>query len=110
MHIGDGFLGKYIFPGAWFPTIRTTEQSMNRHFGFVERKELPKGSYPKTLQCWYKDFCKNETKVKALIDKSGKCKDPEFAARIFKHYLVFAESVMVEEHRMCNFLLKKPKK
>lgn len=86
----DPFLLKYIFPGGATPEIRKNIRIFKKHFKTIDRNDLPTNSYPKTLECWYNEFCKNEAGIRALLEKKSKVKDVDFSIRIFKHYLTLA--------------------
>lgn len=86
----DPFLSKYIFPGGSTPEIKQNLKIFTKYFKKVDRNDLPENSYPKTLDCWYGDFCKNEYAIRKLLIEKSKVKDIDFSIRIFKHYLMLA--------------------
>tara|TARA_Y100000310_G_scaffold91953_1_gene89487 strand:+ start:3403 stop:4638 length:1236 start_codon:yes stop_codon:yes gene_type:complete len=104
-YIRDTFLDKYIFPGGATPNIYKNVKILKKYFSLVERNDLPKLSYPKTLDCWYRLFCKNQNKIKKLLQKKGRCKDPDYAIRIFKHYLTLSESALTNSGLVSNILV-----
>ena len=86
----DSFLTKYIFPGGGTPNLKKNLKVFKKYFSHVDRNDLPNLSYPKTLSCWFDNFCTNADKIKKLLKEKSKCEDVEYAIRIFKHYLTLA--------------------
>lgn len=86
----DPFLTKYIFPGGGTPEISQNLRIFRKYFKEVDRNDLPENSYPKTLDCWYDNFCKNEARIRKLLAEKSKVKDIDFSIRVFKHYLTLA--------------------
>lgn len=86
----DPFLAKYIFPGGRTPEIRQNLKIFRKYFKDVNRNNLPEYSYPKTLDCWYGDLCKNEDGIRKLLAEKSKVEDIDFSIRVFKHYLMLA--------------------
>jgi len=84
----DPFLSKYIFPGGSTPRIGKSLRTLKTYFRSVDRNDLPMHSYPKTLVCWYDNFCLNEAKIRELLKEKSLVEDIDFAIRVFKHYLV----------------------
>jgi len=103
----DPFLLKYIFPGGATPNRDKSIRTFKKYFKQVDQNELPYMSYPKTLQCWFKTFCKNETNIRKLLLEKGKCEDVDKAIKIFKHYLMLAYcGLSLQDSLVLNFLLK----
>jgi len=86
----DPFLAKYIFPGGAVPDLKKNLKIFRKYFKTVDRNDLPENSYPKTLDCWYDNFCKNEGGIRKLLAEKSKVKDIDFSIRVFKHYLTLA--------------------
>lgn len=111
-HIGmfykvDPFLSKYIFPGGSTPEIKQNLKIFKKYFNEVDRNDLPENSYPKTLDCWYDNFCKNEEGIKKLLMEKSKVRDVDFSIRIFKHYLILAHCGLSNKHSLvANILVK----
>jgi cyclopropane-fatty-acyl-phospholipid synthase len=104
----DAFLTKYIFPGGATPRLSREMKIMKRYFKTVDCKFMPALSYPKTLNVWFKNFCRNEQKIRKLLEKS-KCKNIDFAIRMFKHYLILAECGLTVSGNVFNILSRNPK-
>jgi cyclopropane fatty-acyl-phospholipid synthase-like methyltransferase len=102
--IADPFLSKYIFPGAWIPQLKNNLDIFKKYFRYVEPNELPQKSYPKTIECWYINFCKNEDAIRKLFKEKSKIKDIDFAIRVFKHYLVSVYCWLYEDELVVNVL------
>ncbi len=68
-------------------------------------ESLPDMSYPKTLDYWYKDFCRNEDSIRKLLKEKGKYKNVEFSIRVFKHYLMLAYCGLTEAGYVGNVLV-----
>lgn len=83
----------------------TQTRTLKKYFRFVDVDMLPHLSYPKTGNAWYGRFCKNEDKIRALLEKS-KCGDVDFAIRVFKHYLVLASAGLTVNGGVWNMLIK----
>ncbi len=83
----DPFLSKYIFPGGSTPEIRSNLNIFKKYFKHVDRNDLPALSYPRTLLCWFDQFCKHEEQIRNLLAQKSKVKDLDYSIRIFKHYL-----------------------
>lgn len=83
----DPFLSKYIFPGGSTPEIRSNLNIFKKYFKHVDRHDLPALSYPRTLLCWFDQFCKHEEQIRNLLAQKSKVKDLDYSIRIFKHYL-----------------------
>jgi len=103
----DRWLLKYIFPYGASPHFSTNMKRYRKHFRFVDANKLPYLSYPKTLDCWYEDFCKNESQIRDLLSHS-KVEDVDFAVRTFKHYLAIASASLTKSGFVANTLLKDP--
>ena len=104
----DPFLSKYIFPGGSTPEIKKNVKIFKKYFNKVDRNDLPENSYPKTLDCWYDDFCKNEDGIRKLLAEKSKVDDIDFAIRIFKHYLMLSYCGLYEPNGLvANVLVKK---
>lgn len=88
--IVDPFLSKYIFPGGGIPQLKKNLEIFGRHFGYVDVNELPQKSYPKTLECWFTAFCKNEKEIRKLLEEKSKVRDVDYAIRVYKHYFTSA--------------------
>ena len=101
----DPFLLKYIFPGGGTPNIYKNVRIFKKYFKSVSRNDLPDLSYPKTLDVWYNSFLKNEPKMRRLLEKS-KCEDPEFAIRVFKHYLMLASVALTVNGLVSNIRVR----
>lgn len=86
----DPFLGKYIFPGWGTPEIKQNLRIFKKYFKIVDRNDLLENSYPKTLDCWFDNFCKNEEAIRKLLAKKSNVEDIDFSIRVFKHYLMLA--------------------
>jgi cyclopropane-fatty-acyl-phospholipid synthase len=104
MYKPDPFLLKYIFPGGAIPHLPKNIRIFKKYFKTVKPNALLERSYPKTLDCWFSKFCKNEKEIRALLIKSGKCKDVDFAIRIFKHYLTLANCGLIQNGLVVNVL------
>ncbi len=102
----DPFLLKYIFPGGGTPNFKSNVRVFKKYFKYVDPKSLPPLSYPKTLDCWYDLFCKNESKIKKLLKEKGKVKNVDYATRIFKHYLMLASTGLAVKGYVYNILAK----
>lgn len=100
----DSFILKYIFPGGAKPYLKKNIKIFKKYFEYVDLESLPLLSYPKTLNCWYKDFCKNEDKIRKLLREKSKCKDINFGIKVFKHYLMLAYCGMTEMGYVGNVL------
>ena len=100
----DPFLLKYIFRIGSTPELQKNVQSLKKYFEFVEVDKLPHLSYPKTLDAWYGRYCRNELKIRALLEES-RCGDVDFAVRVFKHYLVLASAGLTVRGGVWNLLL-----
>ncbi|MFN8280161.1 MAG: class I SAM-dependent methyltransferase [Saprospiraceae bacterium] len=83
----DPFLSKFIFPGGSTPEIRSNLNIFKKYFKHVDRHDLPALSYPRTLLCWFDQFCKHEEQIRNLLAQKSKVKDLDYSIRIFKHYL-----------------------
>ena len=105
IHKTDPFFHKYIFPGGSTPNLRKNIRTLKKHFSFVDVDKLPYLSYPKTCDAWYDRFCKNEHKIRALLEKS-RCSDVDFSVRVFKHYLVLASAGLTAKGGVWNLLVK----
>jgi cyclopropane-fatty-acyl-phospholipid synthase len=103
----DPWLLKYIFPYGASPHFSTNMRRYRKYFGYVDTVKMPPLSYPKTLDCWFADFCKNEDKIRILLHNS-KVKDVDFAVRTFKHYLAVASASLTKSGFVANTLLKNP--
>ena len=93
----DPFLAKYIFPGGATPEIKKNLRIFKKYFKEVDRNDLPENSYPKTLDCWFDAFCKNEEGIKKLLKEKSKVEDIDFSVRVFKHYLMLARCGLSDE-------------
>lgn len=102
----DPFLSKYIFPGGIIKDIGDNVKTLKKYFKYVNRNDLPSMSYPKTLDCWYNQFCRNEKKIRKLLEEKSSCSDIDFAIRIFKHYLILANCGLTVNGLVCNILVK----
>ncbi len=103
----DPFLSKYIFPGGCVTNINKSIKIFKKYFKSVDRNNLPDLSYPKTLDCWYKKFCQHELEIRKLLKNKSKCKDIDFAIRVFKHYLILSYCGLTVNGLVCNVLVKK---
>ena len=101
----DPFLSKYIFPGGCVTNIDKNIRIMKKYFKHVKRNDLPDMSYPKTLDIWYERFCANEPKIRSLLKNKSKCKDIDFAIRMFKHYLMLSWNGLAVNGHVCNVLV-----
>jgi cyclopropane-fatty-acyl-phospholipid synthase len=103
----DPFLTKYIFPGGGTPEIKKNLTIFRKYFKKVDRNDLPEYSYPKTLDCWYNDFCKNEDGIRKLLTEKSKVEDVDFSIRVFKHYLMLAYCGLSRKYTVvANVLVK----
>lgn len=103
----DPFLAKYIFPGGRTPEIKQNLKIFRKYFKKVNRNDLPEYSYPKTLECWYEDFCKNEDGIRKLLAEKSKVEDIDFSIRVFKHYLMLAHCGLSNKSSIvANILVK----
>jgi len=100
----DPFLMKYIFRIGATPELQKNIQTLRKYFELVDDDMLPHHSYPKTLDAWYGRYCRNEHKIRALLEKS-RCGDVDFAVRVFKHYLVLASAGLTVRGGVWNILL-----
>jgi len=66
---------------------------------------LPHLSYPKTLDRWFDNFSENEDEIRKLLIEKSKCKDVEYAIRVFKHYLTLANCGLTESGVVSNVLI-----
>jgi len=104
----DPFLSKYIFPGGSTPEIKRNLKIFRKYFTEVDRNDLPDYSYPKTLDCWFDDFCKNEEGIRKLLAEKGKVSDVDFSVRVFKHYLMLSYCGLSQKSSLvANVLVKK---
>lgn len=104
----DPFLSKYIFPGGATPHIKKNLTIFKKYFRSVDKNDLPKNSYPKTLDCWYERFCTNEKEIRNLLKEKSKTEDIDYAIKIFKHYLTLASCGLSDNHGLvANILVKK---
>jgi len=103
----DPFLLKYIFPGGATPNINKCIRVFKKYFKEVHEENLPDLSYPRTLDCWYEKFCKNQDKIRKLLEQKSKCQDIDYAIRIFKHYLVLASCGLSIHNNVFNIAVKK---
>jgi cyclopropane-fatty-acyl-phospholipid synthase len=103
----DPFILKYIFPGGGVPYLDRNLKILRKHFSYVDRNDLPYLSYPKTLDCWYRNFCANENEIRKLLKEKGACKDVEYAIRIFKHYLTLAYCGHTQEGALVSNIVVK---
>ena len=103
----DPFLLKYIFPGGATPEIKKNLRIFRRYFKKVDRNDLPAYSYPKTLECRYNNFCKNEEGIRKLLAEKSKVKNIDFSIRVFKHYLMLAHCGLSNKFGLvANILVK----
>ena len=103
----DPFLSKYIFPGGSTPRIAQNLRTLKKYFKSVDRNDLPEYSYPKTIACWYDNFCMNENMIRSLLKEKGQVEDIDFAVRVFKHYLVLVHCGLSGNYSLvANILLK----
>ncbi|EKE26653.1 MAG: Cyclopropane-fatty-acyl-phospholipid synthase [uncultured bacterium (gcode 4)] len=100
----DPFLTKYIFPGWAIPQIKKNLRIFRKYFKHVDKNDLPDKSYPKTINCWYENFCKNEDKIRKLLIENWKIKNPDYAIRVFKHYLASVYCWLYEYELVSNIL------
>ena len=101
----DPFLARYIFPGGAIPYLPKNLTTFRRYFRYVDRNDLPAGSYPKTLWCWYQRFCRREEAIRTLLTERSNCQNVDFAIRVFKHYLVSSYCGLSEWGLVCNILV-----
>jgi cyclopropane-fatty-acyl-phospholipid synthase len=104
-HKTDAFLAKYIFPGGTIPGVKRNQKIFRKYFKYVDRNDLPELSYPKTLACWFKNFCQHEEEIRQLLRDRSQCPDAERAIRIFKHYLTLAYCGLTNEAIVSNTLV-----
>lgn len=103
----DSFLLKYIFPGGSTPQIKQNLKIFKKYFKYVNRNNLPFGSYSKTLDCWYANFCKNESEIRKLLTEKSRVEDIDFSIRVFKHYLTLASCGLSDSRNLvANILVK----
>lgn len=102
----DPFLLKYIFPGGGTPNFKKNIKIFKRYFKYVNKNKLPDMSYSTTIDWWFRAFCKNEKKIRKLFKQKSKCKDIDYAIRIFKHYLVVASASHAVRSYVYNVLAK----
>jgi len=103
----DPFLAKYIFPGGAVPDLKQNLKIFRKYFKIVDRNDLPENSYPKTLDCWYANFCQNEAAIRKLLAEKSKVKDVDFSIRIFKHYLTLAHCGLSNKFSLVSNILVK---
>jgi cyclopropane-fatty-acyl-phospholipid synthase len=108
-YTGDPWLLKYIFPYGASPHFPTNMRRLKEHFRLVDANTLPPLSYPKTLDCWFANFCKTEPQIRELLSKNSKVKDIDFAIRTFKHYLAIASASLTNSGFVANILLEEPR-
>ena len=106
----DPFLEKYIFPGGGTPKMKQNLKIFRKYFKEVDRNDFPENSYPKTLNCWYGDFCKNEDGIRRLLTEKSRVKDVDFSIRVFKHYLMLAYCGLSDGFGLVANVLVKNKK
>lgn len=103
----DPFMSKYIFPGSAMPNLKKNLKIFKKYFSIVDRNDLPENSYPKTIECWYRNFCDNETAIRTLMKEKSKLNNIDFSIRVFKHYLTLAYCGLYEPNGLvCNILVK----
>lgn len=86
----DPFLLKYIFPGGATPEMRKSLKTLKKYFKSIDKNNLPVNSYPKTLECWHDNFCKNENNIRKLLNERGTVENVAYSIRVFKHYLMLS--------------------
>lgn len=107
LYSADAFLTKYIFPGGAVPSLKKNLRIFRKYFRYVDTNFLPENSYPKTLDCWYHNFCANEAGIRKLLADKSKVKDIDFSIRVFKHYLMLAYCGLSNETSVvANVLVK----
>jgi cyclopropane-fatty-acyl-phospholipid synthase len=103
----DPFMSKYIFPGSAMPGLKKNLKILKKYFRIVDRNDLPDNSYPKTIECWYKNFCAHEAAIRNLMEEKSKLNDIDFSIRVFKHYLTLAYCGLYKPNGLiCNILVK----
>lgn len=103
----DPFLLKYIFPGGATPEIKKSLKTFKKYFKQVDRNDLPENSYPKTLDCWYDNFCRNENQIRKLLKEKGTVDNIDYSVKVFKHYLMLSHCGLSDNFGLVSNILVK---
>ncbi len=90
------WFNKYIFPGAYCPTISQAMRVVERTGLILSDLEVWRGHYERTLQEWLKRFDAN-------IDRVRQLQDDRFV-RMWRYYLQSAEMGFAEGHLVIHQL------
>lgn len=84
------WFNKYIFPGAYCPTLSEAMRVVERTGLILADLEVWRGHYERTLQDWLARFDRNQNRVRALYD--------DRFIRMWRYYLQSAELSFSEAH------------
>ncbi|WP_309663544.1 cyclopropane-fatty-acyl-phospholipid synthase family protein [Tabrizicola sp.] len=90
------WFNKYIFPGAYCPTISEAMRVVEKTGMILSDLEVWRGHYERTLQEWLIRFDRNINRVRALYD--------ERFIRMWRYYLQSAELSFSEAHLVIHQL------
>ncbi|MFO1202716.1 MAG: cyclopropane-fatty-acyl-phospholipid synthase family protein [Tabrizicola sp.] len=90
------WFNKYIFPGAYCPTISEAMRVVEKTGMILSDLEVWRGHYERTLQEWLKRFDRNIERVRQLQD--------ERFVRMWRYYLQSAELGFAEGHLVIHQL------
>lgn len=90
------WFNKYIFPGAYCPTISEAMRAVERTGLILSDLEVWRGHYERTLQEWLKRFDANLDRVRQLQD--------DRFVRMWRYYLQSAEMGFAEGHLVIHQL------
>lgn len=90
------WFNKYIFPGAYCPTISQAMRAVERSGLILADLEVWRGHYERTLQEWLRRFDANADRVRELQD--------ERFVRMWRYYLQAAELGFAEGHLVVHQL------
>lgn len=90
------WFNKYIFPGAYCPTISQAMRVVEKTGMILSDLEVWRGHYERTLQEWLKRFDQNVDRVRKLHD--------ERFVRMWRYYLQSAELGFAEGHMVIHQL------
>jgi cyclopropane-fatty-acyl-phospholipid synthase len=90
------WFNKYIFPGAYCPTISETMRAVERSGMILSDLEVWRGHYERTLDEWLKRFDRNIDRVRQLQD--------ERFVRMWRYYLQAAERGFAEGYMVVHQL------
>ena len=90
------WFNKYIFPGAYCPTISQAMRAVEKTGLILSDLEVWRGHYERTLQEWLKRFDANIERVRQLQD--------DRFVRMWRYYLHGAETGFAEGHMVIHQL------